>query len=79
MPDRLYEVRVAGLVPRKALLELGEAEVTTQELRTVLSGVFQDQCGLYGFLNRLRAFGLDVVEVRRVESVENYEPSSEEG
>ena len=64
--DRTYEVRVTGLVPNSVLLRLGDVEVTTQELRTVLSGRFPDQAALHGFLNRLRSLGLDVVEVRRV-------------
>ena len=64
--DRAYEVRIAGSVPTAALLELGDVEVAEQELRTVLSGRFTDQAALYGFLHRLRALGLDVVEVRRV-------------
>jgi hypothetical protein len=31
-----------------------------------LSGRFTDQAALYGFLHRLRAFGLDIVDVHRV-------------
>ena len=67
MPTRQYEVRVSGLVPADVLVELGDIEVSSQELRTVLSGTFPDQAALYGFLNRLRGFGLVVVEVRRVQ------------
>ena len=66
MTDRRYEVRVAGLVPNALLTGLGDVEVATQELRTVLSGRFPDQAALHGFLHRLRALGLDVVEVRQV-------------
>ena len=36
----------------------------------MISGRFPDQAALYGFLHRLRAFGLEVVEVRRVAGVE---------
>jgi hypothetical protein len=64
--DRMYEVRVTGLVPNKVLVGLGDIEVANQELRTVLSGRFPDQAALYGFLHRLRSLGLDVVEVRQV-------------
>jgi len=67
MADRTYEVRVTGLVPTQDLLdELGDVEIAEHEVRTVLSARFPDQAALYGFLNRLRAFGLEVVEVRRV-------------
>ena len=55
MTDRRYEVRVAGLVPNALLTGLGDVEVATQELRTVLSGLFTDQAALHGFLHRLRA------------------------
>lgn len=64
--ERVFEVRIAGLVPQRVLLELADVEISSQELRTVLSGRFQDQAELHGFLARLRALGLDVVEVRRV-------------
>ena len=66
MTVRRYEVRVAGLVPNALLTGLGDVEVATQELRTVMSGQFPDQAALHGFLHRLRALGLDVVEVRQV-------------
>ena len=64
--ERIYEVRVTGLVPDTVLRGLGDVEIATQEMRTVLSGRFPDQAALYGFLYRLRTLGLDVVEVRRV-------------
>ena len=74
MSDRTYEVRVAGLVPTKDLIaELGDVEVAEHEMRTVLSGRFADQAALYGFLHRLRAYGLEVVEVRRVQTGEEAE------
>jgi hypothetical protein len=67
MVERTYEVRVSGLVPTKDLLdELGDVEIAEHEVRTVFSGRFRDQAALYGFLHRLRAYGLEVVEVRRV-------------
>jgi hypothetical protein len=67
MADRNYEIRVTGLVPTEELLaELGDVDIAEHELRTVLSGRFTDQAALYGFLHRLRAFGLEVVEVRRI-------------
>jgi hypothetical protein len=71
MSGRVYEVRVTGKVPTRELLrELGDAEIIEQEVRTVVSGRFADQAALHGFLNRLRAFGLEVVEVRRVAGLE---------
>jgi hypothetical protein len=67
MADRTYEVRVNGLVPTGDLVDaLRDIEVAEHEFRTVLSGRFLDQSALYGFLNLLRSYGLEIVEVRRV-------------
>lgn len=75
MAERAYEVRVAGLVPTQDLLdELGDVEVAEHEFRTVLTGHFADQAALHGFLHRLRAFGLEVVEVRRVTGPDELAP-----
>jgi hypothetical protein len=46
---------------------------------TVLSGRFPDKAALNGFLHRLRAYGLEVVEVRRVPTTEEPEPEPETG
>jgi len=79
--DHVFEVRVAGLVPDALLSRLGGVEITGQELRTVLTGSFQDQAELYGFLSRLRSLHLDVVEVRRVAGggVESSEGEGRDG
>jgi hypothetical protein len=61
-----YEVRLEGDVPSSVLDQLSDVYQATRELRTVLTGDFEDQAALYGFLHRLRDFGLSVVEVRRV-------------
>lgn len=71
MAERSYEVRVNGLVPTEELAEelaehIGEVRAVEHELRTVLSGHFVDQAELNGFLNLLRSYGLEIVEVRRV-------------
>ena len=49
-----------------AIAEFGDIQVTTTDVSTVLSGEVSDQSALLGLLARLRALGLDVVEVRRV-------------
>lgn len=63
---RAFEIRVAGLVPHQVLRQLTDVEVTSQETRTVLVCRCQDQAELHGLLARLRTFGLEVVEVRRL-------------
>lgn len=77
MEERAYEVRVAGLVHTEDLLdELSDVEVAEHEFRTVLTGHFADQAALHGFLHRLRAFGLEVVEVRRVSTADDAPPGA---
>lgn len=64
MAAPIYEIRVAGLVPPEELAELDDLVLSQQELRTVLTGAFEDQAALHGFLHRLRSLGLELLEVR---------------
>ena len=61
-----YEIRVSGTLPDDAVAEFGDVEVVTTDVTTVLSGEVVDQAALLGLLARLRALGLNVVEVRRM-------------
>jgi hypothetical protein len=72
MPELTWQVRVTGHVPTDELLEeIGDIVVAEHESRTVLSGRFPDQAALHGFLQRLRARGFEVVDVRRLPAVEH--------
>jgi hypothetical protein len=64
--DQVFEVRVTGNVPDDVLEDLALADVSARELRTSLRAHFRDQSELHGFLARLRTYGLEVVEVRRL-------------
>ena len=44
----------------------------------MLSGTFVDQAELHGFLHRLEALGLEVVEVRRVSAGAGDDPPAPE-
>lgn len=79
MSGPTYEVCISGQVPGSVLVDLGEVEVGAPEVRTVVRGRFEDQAALYGFLNRLRAFGLEVIEVHRVPGSLGPEARSAEG
>ena len=68
--DPVFEVSISGVVPPTVLAELGDVEASSQETRTVLTGHFRDQSDVHGFLLRLRTYALEVVEVRRIASVE---------
>jgi hypothetical protein len=74
-----YEVCISGQVPGSALVDLGDVEVGVPEVRTVVRGSFEDQAALYGFLHRLRAFGLEVIEVRRVPAAHSRETPTADG
>jgi hypothetical protein len=74
MAGTTYEIRIVGPLPAELLPELGDVTVVDLEPRTVLTGHFVDQAALHGFLQRLRAFGLELVEVRSVATPESDEP-----
>jgi hypothetical protein len=60
-----FEVVVSGAVSPALLAQLADVEVHPEKMSTVLSGRFRDQTALYCLLTRLRAFALDIVEIRR--------------
>jgi len=57
---------VSGTLPDDAVAEFGDIHVLATDVTTVLSGDLADQAALLGLLARLRALGLNVVEVRRM-------------
>jgi hypothetical protein len=65
MVKTLYEIRVAGSVPEADLEDMGAVSLAPDHVNTVLYGV-PDQAALYGLLARLKALGIEVVEVRRL-------------
>jgi hypothetical protein len=65
MVDATYEIRVAGAVPEQDLRDMGAVTLAVDQVNTVLYSI-PDQSALYGLLARLRALGIEVVEVRRI-------------
>lgn len=65
MAKSMYEVRVAGTLPEEDLEDMGAVASAPDQVSTVLYGI-SDQSALYGLLARLRALGIEVIEVRRV-------------
>jgi hypothetical protein len=65
MVDATYEIRVAGAVPEQDLRDIGAVTLAVDQVNTVLYSI-PDQSALYGLLARLRALGIEVVEVRRI-------------
>jgi hypothetical protein len=65
MVDATYEIRVAGAVPEQDLQDMGAATLAVDQVNTVVYRI-PDESALYGLLARLRALGIEVVEVRRI-------------
>lgn len=74
----VYEVRVAGLVPIRELLDsVTEAEGAAHRVDTAVRARVPDQAALHALLHRLRALGLDVTEVRRMPSGQPAAPGQQ--
>lgn len=65
MVDATYEIRVAGAVPEEDLRDMDAVTLVVDQSSTVVYSI-PDQSALYGLLARLRALGIEVVEVRRI-------------
>jgi hypothetical protein len=65
-----YEIRIAGVLPSEALLDFDRLTVSVEPVETVVHGPLRDQAALQGLLARLEAFGIQLLEVRRLRSGE---------
>ena len=66
MREATYEIRVRGRVSGAALERLEGMQGRPGAVQTVLHGQVRDQAELHGLLARIRALGLELVEVRRL-------------
>jgi hypothetical protein len=66
VPPR-YKIRFAGRPDDAANDAFAGLDLVSDGSLTVISGEF-DQAALHGLLERVRAFGLDLVDVRRARS-----------
>ena len=66
MPSSYYEIRVSGVLPPEALLDFDRLSASVEPVETVLHGPIRDQAALNGLLARLEAFGVEVLEIRRL-------------
>jgi hypothetical protein len=62
-----YEVRVVGTLGSAGQEAFGGLSIDTEPAATVLSGEM-DQAALHGLIDRVRALGLELVDIRRVRS-----------
>jgi hypothetical protein len=67
VPSSYYEIRVAGVLPAEALLDFDRLTASVEPVETVVHGPLRDQAALHGLLARLEAFGVQVLEVRRLQ------------
>ena len=74
VPSSYYEIRVAGVLPPEALLDFDRLTASVEPVETVLHGPIRDQAALNGLLARLEAFGVQVLEIRRLHA--QQEPPS---
>ena len=61
-----YEVRIRGRLGPGVREAFEAYEVVDVPTETLVRGAVLDQAGLHGMLERLRAYGCELVEVRRV-------------
>ena len=61
-----YEVRVAGILPPEALLDLESVTAAVQPAETFVHAPLQDQATLSGLLARLEASGIEIVNLHRI-------------
>src|SRR5690348_6824047 len=64
---RYYEIRVTGVLPPEALLDFERLTASVEPVETVLHGPLRDQAALNGLLARLETFGVQVLEIRRLQ------------
>ncbi len=67
VPSVYYEIRIAGVLPSEALLDFDRLSASVHQVETVVHGPLQDQAALHGLLARLETFGVQVLEVRRLQ------------
>ena len=71
MSSSYYEIRIAGVLPSEALLDFDRLAVSVEPVETVVHGPLRDQAALQGLLARLEAFGIQLLEVRRLRTGES--------
>jgi hypothetical protein len=65
-----YEIRIRGRLTRSLARDFARMQLDLREERdcTLLTGLVEDQSALYGILRRLESLGLELVDVRRIDT-----------
>ena len=61
-----YEIRIRGRLGEKVAKRFEGFDMEVEPVETVLRGPVQDQAALHGVLARIEAFGLELLDVRRI-------------
>jgi hypothetical protein len=72
VPSSYYEIRVTGVLPPEALLDFDRLTASVEPVETVLHGPLRDQAALNGLLARLETFGIEVLEIRRLQDRDSH-------
>lgn len=62
------EIRIIGPVPTEVLEELDGVKVLAESVETILQGNLVDQSALIGIINRLQGLGVELREVRHLDT-----------
>jgi hypothetical protein len=63
-----YQIRIRGQLGRTMRTAFPDLHAQTQGEDTLLGGALADQAALHGVLARIEALGLELLEVRRLDS-----------
>jgi hypothetical protein len=61
-----YEIRVKGRLSDSIAAAFEGMRASVEPVETVLHGPIQDQAALHGLLHQIQAFGLELLEIRRL-------------
>jgi hypothetical protein len=74
MRSSRFEFRIRGRLAPELLARLDGFDTEIQPMETVLRGMVDDQAALHGLLEKIRAFGVELVSVRPLDERREYAP-----
>jgi hypothetical protein len=65
-----YEIRIRGRLSDDVTHAFEDFTAAVKPAETVMRGDLRDQAELHGVLDRIRALGLELIEVRRIDDAD---------
>ena len=62
-----YEIRIRGRLSDEVTHAFEDFTAAVKPAETIMRGDLRDQAELHGILERIRALGLELIEVRRID------------